>query len=296
MDIENKYLAGAACVGLLSAVGLYYALGSSTETPQKNRMKMHKYTKTVESLPLRIKWAKAESGCHGLLVCGDKKNKELGLKYGSLLIKVGGQRVALDSAKSISLKLKELKDFPVDLQFLESAELEAKWTKAVEHRTKGSGFYKETNLEKALEEYDAAIELHPTCKVLYTNKGLVLLKLDQPGKALEALNVGLGLDRMFSKTHALRGWAFQELSERAEELEEKHLNICHAVTEFKTSLRLNPKDKDAAARLKKCDPLKQAYSDELEARVKAKQEEEERAEKERMERMKKIQEVQSCSF
>ena len=50
------------------------------------------------------------------------------VEIGSMLVKVGDQRVAGETTQSLTEILRRVKDFPIELQFLEQPKLEEAWT------------------------------------------------------------------------------------------------------------------------------------------------------------------------
>merc|ERR1719499_1124105 len=250
MDKSKIVIGGIAIVSVGAA--LAYFLSPSSSSPRKKRsaaIKLSKYKKCFEGHPFNIVWACDEEFV-GLYVAADQKNLDLGLKIGSMLVKVGDQRVAGETTQSLTEILRRVKDFPIELQFLEQPKLEEAWTNSQTHRSSGKNLFKEQKYAEALLEYDEAIKLHPTLKLLHSNKVLCLLKLEQFEMALQASHDMLKLDPDYSKGHYLKGWCHLELGKLETEDNPKSIYFSHAVAELRTTLRKQPENQPAAAKLK----------------------------------------------
>merc|ERR1719300_1127998 len=259
MDKSKIVIGGIAVVSVGAA--LAYFLSPSSSSPRKKRsaaIKLSKYKKSFEGHPFNIVWACDEEFV-GLYVAADQKNLDLGLKIGSMLVKVGDQRVAGASTQSLTEILRRVKDsqFPIELQFLEQPKLEEAWTNSQSHRSNGKNLFKEQKYAEALLEYDEAIKLHPTLKLLHSNKVLCLLKLEQFEMALQASHDMLKLDPYYPKGHYLKGSCHLEVGKRAEKSSDKALSFSHAISELRTCLRKQPENQAALAKLKESEKLQE---------------------------------------
>lgn len=66
-------------------------------------------------------------------------------------------------------------------------------------KNKGNDFYKEGALQEALEMYTKSLEADPTNYVVYSNRALIYLKLEQVNKAIDDCIKGIELEPSFTK-------------------------------------------------------------------------------------------------
>jgi len=282
-DNQKKYAAAALASISLGGLVYYFTRPSKSTSKSKSRkskkISLSKYSKEYTEHPFNIVFACDEEFIN-LYVAGDTKNTEQGLKVGSMLVKIGDARVAGESSEKLQLSLRRVKDFPVKLQFLEQPHLEEKWTKSQEFRLKGKALFIQKKFAEALLEYDEAIKLHPTLKLLHSNKVLCLMKLQKYDMALSASHEMLKLDPQFPKGHYLKGWCHLELGKATESDTDKSIYFSHAVSELRTTLKKQPENKPAQAKLKESEMLLQevktrmeeSVKKEMEARAKAREE------------------------
>jgi len=289
---ERKYLVGGCVLASALTVGglVYYSGQKSKKSRRKTALK--KYVVTYDSHPQCI-WASAED-LTGLYIAGHKQNLKEGsnLKIGSMLLKLGNERVAGVSRDDLLLKIRRLKpkDFPIALKFLEQPHLEANWTKSKEYSDAGKSYFGDKDWENALKQYDLAVELQPTLKYLYSNKALCLLKLSRFDEGLETCQKMLRLDYNFPKAHYLRGCIFEELAKAKtteDELGEKFTLLKHARAEFRTKLSLpGGKDDLTEAKLKTLEELVTTTKEELQRIMKERAEKAEKLAREAQEKRK----------
>merc|ERR1719245_506418 len=103
--------------------------------------------------------------------------------------------------------------------------------------------YKEKKTDLAIKKVSAAIELHATNKILYSNRILMCLNCKNYDLALADCQIIRELDpkSMYIKGHYLRGLTLLKLK--------KYKNAASA---FQTVVKLNPSFKKATDRLNEC--------------------------------------------
>jgi tetratricopeptide (TPR) repeat protein len=74
-------------------------------------------------------------------------------------------------------------------------------------KQKGNEFYKVGDLEEAIRYYTRSIDMAPTNHILYANRAMGYLKLDNPEKAEEDCSKSLSLDATYIKAWSRRGLA-----------------------------------------------------------------------------------------
>merc|ERR1712228_170315 len=175
-------------------------------------------------------------------IAGDKKNDKIGIKYGALLIKINNKRVEGLSYDEIFETLQKTKA-PITLYFKEMDELCSQWNKATALKEEANSDYKDKKTELAIKKVSAAIELHPTNKILYSNRILMYLNSENYELALADCQIIRELDpkSMYIKGHYLRGLTLLKLN--------KYKNAAAA---FQTVVKLNPSFKKATDRLNEC--------------------------------------------
>jgi len=132
---------------------------------------------------------------------------------------------------------------PITLYFKEFNDLYTQWSKATDLKEEANNLYKEKKTEAAIEKVSAAIELHPTNKILYSNRILMYLNSENYELALADCQIIRQLDpkSMYIKGHYLRGLTLLKM--------EKYKNAAAA---FQTVVKLNPSFKKATDRLNEC--------------------------------------------
>ena len=117
------------------------------------------------------------------------------------------------------------------------------WTKATALKEEANSDYKEGKTEIAIKKVSGAIELHPTNKILYSNRILMYLKTKNYELALADCQIIRELDpkSMYIKGHYLRGLTLLNLK--------KYKNAAAA---FQTVVKLNPSFNKATDRLNEC--------------------------------------------
>merc|ERR1719384_2332048 len=129
------------------------------------------------------------------------------------------------------------------LKFRANEELCAQWTKAESLKEEANALYKNKEIEAAIERVSAAISLHPTNRIYYSNRILMYLSLKSYALALADCQQirELDPDSSYIKGHYLRGLTLFHL--------EKYKNAASA---FQTVIKLNPGFKKASDRLAEC--------------------------------------------
>lgn len=115
--------------------------------------------------------------------------------------------------------------------------------KAEQLKLEGNTFLKEFKLNTAIELYTAAIQLHPTA-IYHANRAAAHIKTESYGLAIEDATVAISLNKSYLKSYYRRG--------------SSNLALGHykkALRDFKQVVRMKPRDKDAAAKLKVCEKL-----------------------------------------
>merc|ERR1712039_656093 len=194
-------------------------------------------------------------------IAGDKKNDKIGIKYGSRLTKINNKRVEGLSYDEIFEILQKCKA-PITLYFKEFADLYTWGSKATDLKEEANNLYKEKKTEAAIEKVSAAIELHPTNKILYSNRILMYLNSENYELALADCQIIRQLDpkSMYIKGHYLRGLTLLKLK--------KYKNAAAA---FQTVVKLNPSFKKATDRLNECLKELESVSVENEKRISSQQ-------------------------
>jgi len=196
------------------------------------------------------------------LVAGDKKNQKVKLQYGSRLIKINSKRVDGMPFEDIMKTLQSTKT-PIVLKFKANEELCAQWTKAEALKEEGNALYKGKEMETAIERVSAAISLHPTNRIYYSNRILMYLSLKSYALALADCQRIRELDPLstYIKGHYLRGLTLFHLK--------KYKNAASA---FQTVIKLNPSFKKASDRLEECLKELKTETDRIEQRRSSEQE------------------------
>lgn len=152
--------------------------------------------------------------------------------------------------------------------------------KAEEFKKVGNKAFTDHKFLKALDAYTSAIESDSTQAVYFSNRAFCHLKLENYGSALEDSSRAIELDKNYSKvripssvacpralTRACRTGLLSagvcvhvavEVSRCGEGLQERTSIRCCIVLSFAVAyqaVRLSPKDKDTAVKLKECSAL-----------------------------------------
>merc|ERR1719471_682786 len=98
MDLKfDKRLITYGGIALASVAALYIChrmtAAPAPAKKEKKKLNLKKYSKVFEGHPLNVFWAPGEDGC-GLFVAADAENDKLDLVCGSMLLKIGEERVA----------------------------------------------------------------------------------------------------------------------------------------------------------------------------------------------------------
>jgi len=182
---------------------------------------------------------RGEENQPGVFVQANSANTDLGLKIGAQLLEINGK--VLDSemsckdivellAKSCSPKGK--------LCFKTNEALCKKWKEAEATKQEGNKLFKDKKIDEAITKYTAAIQLHPTNWVYYSNKAQALYSKAKANleiaeeiytEALSLCNTAQELDiqQNLKKLYHLRGVILFELQsyEEAKNAFERYLQI-----------------------------------------------------------------------
>lgn len=247
---QNKtvnYIVGG--IAIASVALLAYTVTRPTKKSKKKKRKTKgrkdkskKLSKTFSKKPIDIHLVMEDKNGFNAHIAGDKKNDKIGIKYGSRLIKINNKRVeglAYDEIFQILQKTKA----PITLYFKEMNDLCAQWTKAMSLKEEANSDYKQKKTELAIKKVSAAIELHATNKILYSNRILMCLNCEDYELALADCQIIRELDpkSLYIKGHYLRGLTLLKLK--------KYKNAAAA---FQTVVKLNPSFKKATDRLNEC--------------------------------------------
>lgn len=261
MTPQKKYwLIGT--LAILSLTGLIYLKQSKKKylIRDKKGKNVKKNIYTFSGHPLNVIWAPGSDRL-GLFVSGDRKNIDLGLKVGSLLVSIKSKFNKNVNYRVLGVKSNELRktlqllrdsDFPIDLTFVQQDDLNEQWTQSMLHRSNGSCSFKNNNFEDALKEYKLALDVHPTQKLLHSNKALCLIKLNRFDEALVVCKEMLNLDPSFPKAHYLKAKVCENIGLKAESLQKKILYFEHAITELRIMLSKQSNNEEAREKLKSC--------------------------------------------
>jgi hypothetical protein len=114
------------------------------------------------------------------------------------------------------------------------------------HAMQGNVLYKEGEFEAAVECYSKGMMLDPLSAALPANRALTLLKLERYAAVEEDCNTALALEDDYVKAFLRRGVARRHLGK-----------LTQAVHDFEQVLKLEPKNKQAAAELQIAKRLKE---------------------------------------
>ncbi len=116
---------------------------------------------------------------------------------------------------------------------LEQALLKAK-PDAQKHFQQGAALHKEGELDKALAEYDKAVELYPRYPEVYYNRGLAYRQKDELARAVADYSRAIRLDPKYVPAYANRGYVYYKLG-----------RLDKALADFDKILELDPGNANA---------------------------------------------------
>lgn len=105
--------------------------------------------------------------------------------------------------------------------------------KAMEHKEKGSNFFREGKYPEALKEYEEGLKRDPKCVAIYSNRCATWIKLMEFVPALKDAEKCLEIDPTFIKAYARKGTCHQMMKEYHKALK------C-----YDEGLKLDPNNKD----------------------------------------------------
>jgi tetratricopeptide (TPR) repeat protein len=104
---------------------------------------------------------------------------------------------------------------------------------AMEHATaynnRGWAYYKQGQLDKALEDYNKAIAINPSLFQAYSNRGVILTEKSQFDKALEDYKKAIALNPSHSGTYNNRALVFMKMGQHGK-----------AIEDYSKAISLNP--------------------------------------------------------
>jgi len=115
-------------------------------------------------------------------------------------------------------------------------------TKALEIKDKGNEQLKIGHFLQAISFYSDALQYSPTNAIILSNRAQAYIKMENYGLAMSDATVALKSDPKYAKAYYRRGSSQFALG---------HLK--DAKKDFRTVCQLNPKSKDARAKLKACE-------------------------------------------
>jgi len=242
-----------AGIALASVALLAYTVTRPTRRTKKGRKrrsgtgagskssKKDKYTVTLEK-PIDMHLVMETLEGFNAHVAGDKKNTKLKLPFGARLIRINKKNVEGLTYGEIMEALTKAKS-PLTLQFRKNDALCAQWKRAETVKEAANTDFKAKQIASAVSNVSAAIELHSTNRVYYSNRILMLLQTKDYEAALRDCQRIRELDprSTYIKGHYLRGLTLFHL--------ERYKNAASA---FQTVLKLNSDFKKAAGRLEEC--------------------------------------------
>eukprot|EP00123_Amoebidium_parasiticum_P015548 comp23027_c0_seq1/m.36795 comp23027_c0_seq1/g.36795 ORF comp23027_c0_seq1/g.36795 comp23027_c0_seq1/m.36795 type:complete len:493 (-) comp23027_c0_seq1:71-1549(-) len=111
-------------------------------------------------------------------------------------------------------------------------------------KNEGNAMFQKGHWTEAADLYSEAISLNPFVAAYWTNRAFAYLKSEAYGYALIDANKAIELDKTFVKGYYRRATTNFALNKYKESLKD-----------FKTVVKLAPKDKDAQAKYKECDRI-----------------------------------------
>ncbi|MBE9592380.1 MAG: tetratricopeptide repeat protein, partial [Proteobacteria bacterium] len=100
---------------------------------------------------------------------------------------------------------------------------------AVSYNNRGNAYYELKKQEKAIEDYNKAIELNPEDAMAYNNRGAAYAKLKKQEKAIEAYNKAIELNPEDATAYNNRGTTYYELKKQEK-----------AIEDYNKAIELNP--------------------------------------------------------
>eukprot|EP00029_Vermamoeba_vermiformis_P001172 TRINITY_DN1133_c0_g1_i1.p1 TRINITY_DN1133_c0_g1~~TRINITY_DN1133_c0_g1_i1.p1 ORF type:complete len:487 (+),score=149.98 TRINITY_DN1133_c0_g1_i1:1-1461(+) len=129
---------------------------------------------------------------------------------------------------------------------LAQMELEQAKKEAEKEKNLGNEFFKGLKYGPAIQHYTKAIELDPTNAVLYSNRAIANLKIENYGFAIADSTKAVELDPKMAKAYYRRGCAHYFLGK---------LDL--AMSDFKSAIQNAPADKEARDKFEQCKKAKQ---------------------------------------
>ena len=115
------------------------------------------------------------------------------------------------------------------------------YPEALKHKDAGNEHLKNAKYHLAVEAYSNGIEIEPS-SILYSNRAMAYIKLEQYGQAILDADASIALDSSYVKAYYRRGSASYALGK-----------LKQAKKDFKAVAKLKPKDRDARAKLSACE-------------------------------------------
>ena len=129
-------------------------------------------------------------------------------------------------------------DIPPDHAIVDRSKEPDAEAKAVAHKDQGNVFLQQGRFPQAIDAYSAGLEFAPTHAVLRSNRALAYHKLENYGLALQDADHAIAADPTYAKAYYRRASANFALH---------HFKL--ARKDFRTVVKLKPKDKDGKAKL-----------------------------------------------
>ena len=105
---------------------------------------------------------------------------------------------------------------------------------AAAYNNRGNAYYRLNQYEKAIEDFNMAIEFNPKYAKAYRNRGNVHFKLNQYEKAIEDYKKAMGLNPNLAEAYNNRGLAYHKLNQYEE-----------AIKDYKKAIELDPRGANA---------------------------------------------------
>ncbi|MCZ7380032.1 MAG: tetratricopeptide repeat protein [Candidatus Methanoperedens sp.] len=103
-----------------------------------------------------------------------------------------------------SISPESIKDLPNSKELIKSLE-KIKNLTAEGHFIKGYAYYSARKFDKAIEDYNKAIELNPKLAEAYNNRGVVYIYIKEFDKAIKDYNKAIELDPKYAEAYNNRG-------------------------------------------------------------------------------------------
>jgi len=140
--------------------------------------------------------------------------------------------------------------------------------KAEQMKEKGNRFFKKQKWTLAIQFYSSAIKLVPDNHVYYSNRAMAYLKDDEPRLAEMDCDMCLKINPKFVKAFVRRGWSRKNQIPSGRPLQ----NLDNALADFKSALKLDPKNKVAKAEMGNLKKLRPVLVKQIEQMEKERQE------------------------